>query len=98
VFELQEDDIEKLSKLCHIECTEKEKKKLRQNLSEILTYAAQLQEINTEGVAPCNSVLENRKNSLREDEIGDLLPRETFLNNAPSHTGGMIRVPPVIKF
>ena len=96
--ELQEKDIEKLSKLCRIHCTDEEKKKLRQNLSKILAHVAQLQEVNTEGVPACNQVLEDMSMVLRDDEVGDLLSRETFLNNAPAHTGGMIRVPPVIKF
>lgn len=96
--ELDEKDIEKLSKLCRIECTEQEKEKLRGNLSKILDYIAQLQEVDTDGVPPCNQVLEDMKNVTREDEASDLLPREKFLNNAPAHTGGMIRVPPVIKF
>ena len=36
-------------------------------------------------------------NVTREDVVGELLNREAFLANAPSHVGGMIRVPPVIK-
>jgi aspartyl-tRNA(Asn)/glutamyl-tRNA(Gln) amidotransferase subunit C len=35
---------------------------------------------------------------MREDKVGETLPRELFLANAPSHVGGLIRVPPVIKF
>lgn len=95
---LKESDIEKLSKLCRIECTEEEKKKLLGNLSKILDYMTQLQEVDTEGVPPCNNVLESMGTVWRDDEIGVLLPREKFLDNAPAHTGGMIRVPPVIKF
>lgn len=96
--DLQEKDIEKLSKLCRIECTEEEKKKLLGNLTKILDYVAQLQEVDTEGVQPCNHVLDGMGTVWREDEVGEVLPREKFLDNAPAHTGGMIRVPPVIKF
>ena len=96
--ELKEQDIEKLSKLCRIECTDEEKKTLQGNLSKILNYVAQLQEVDTEGVPPCNNVLESMGTVWRDDEVGTLLPREQFLENAPAHTGGMIRVPPVIKF
>lgn len=95
---LQESDIEKLSKLCRIECSEKEKEKLLANLKKILAYVTQLQEVDTTGVSPCNQVLQDMANVLRKDVSGDLLEREKFLNNAPAHTGGMIRVPPVIKF
>lgn len=96
--DLKESDIEKLSKLCRIECTEEEKKKLLGNLSKILDYMVQLQEVDTEGVPPCNNVLESIGTVWRDDEIGVLLERDKFLANAPAHTGGMIRVPPVIKF
>ncbi|MBS3904240.1 MAG: Asp-tRNA(Asn)/Glu-tRNA(Gln) amidotransferase subunit GatC [Simkania sp.] len=96
--DLSEEDIEKLSHLCRIACTPEEKEKLRANLSKILGYVDQLKEIDTTGVPPCNSVLEGMTNPLREDESCDTMSREVFLANAPAHVGGMIRVPPVIKF
>ncbi len=96
--ELSEEEIDKLSKLCRIACTTEEKAKLRGNLSKILGYVDQLRQVDTTGVPPCNTVLEETTNVMRDDEPGDLLPREVFLANAPAHVGGMIRVPPVIKF
>lgn len=93
-----EEDLQKLAKLCRIECSEEEKKKFLGSLSKILSYIEQLKEIDTEGVEPCTHVLEGMHNVMREDEVGELLPRELFLANAPAHIGGMIRVPPVIKF
>jgi len=35
---------------------------------------------------------------MREDLVVPTLTREEFLANAPAHVGGMVRVPPVIKF
>lgn len=96
--EFDEKELLKLIKLCRIECTEEEKKALHQQLAKILKYIELLQEVDTEGVKPCNCVLETLTNAMREDEIGDGLPRDLFLANAPAHVGGMIRVPPVIKF
>lgn len=96
-MEFDEKELTKLTKLCHIECTEEEKKALHQQLASILNYIEQLKEVDTEGVNPCHSVLEALTNVLREDEVADILPRELFLANAPAHVGGMIRVPPVIK-
>ena len=95
---MNENEIDKLIKLCRIACTEEEKKKLLGNLKNVLTYVEQLQAIDTEGVPPCNTVLEIEMHTMRDDEVGELLPRELFLANAPAHVGGMIRVPPVIKF
>lgn len=58
----------------------------------------QLNEIDTEGVAPCRFVSkEMLKNEMREDVLGEVLTREQFLSNAPDQIGGMIRIPPVLK-
>lgn len=92
-----EDDLNKLMKLSRIECTEEEKKNLYNSLSRVVSYIDQLQEVNTQGVAACNHVLEGMHNIMREDEVGSTLSRDVFLSNAPSHVGGMIRVPPIIK-
>jgi len=96
--ELTEEEIDKLSHLCRIACSAEEKAKLKANLSKILNYVDQLRQVDTKDVPPCNSVLEELKSVMRDDEPGDILPREVFLANAPAHVGGMIRVPPVIKF
>jgi aspartyl-tRNA(Asn)/glutamyl-tRNA(Gln) amidotransferase subunit C len=96
--DIDENELDKLAKLSRIEMTPEEKKKLLQNLSKILSYIELLSELDTEGVAPCNHIIETLHSVMREDEIGELLPRDVFLANSPSHVGGMIRVPPVIKF
>jgi aspartyl-tRNA(Asn)/glutamyl-tRNA(Gln) amidotransferase subunit C len=86
-----------LKQLSRIDCTEAEEEALLTDLSKILSYFEQLEELNTEGVPPCNNVLEDIANVMRDDEVGAVLPRAVFLANAPAHTGGMIRVPPVLK-
>ncbi len=93
---MEEKDFLKLTKLCRIECSEEEKKKLMERLKKVLVYVEQLKEVDTAGVTPCNHVLETVHNVMREDVVGETLPRDLFLSNAPAHTGGMIRVPPVI--
>lgn len=93
---LDQEEIKKLTELCRIECTEEEKKNLLKDLESILAYVDQLQEIDTEHTLPCNHVLADVANVMREDNVGETMPREVFLKNAPAHTGGLIRVPPVI--
>lgn len=94
---LDKETIRQLTRLCRIDCTEEEQESLLKDLKKIVDYIEQLQQINTEDVPPCNHVLEEMANVMREDVIGGVLDREAFLANAPSHIGGMIRVPPVIK-
>lgn len=95
--ELDKKAIKSLTQLSRIDCTEEEQESLLQDLKKILHYVEQLNEIDTTHVPPCNQVLEDMVNVMREDIVGPTLSRDVFLANAPSHVGGMIRVPPVIK-
>ncbi len=89
--------IQYLTRLSRIKCSEDEQESLLKDLRKILNYIEQLNEVNTENVAPCSHVLEGICNVMRDDVVDEILPRELFLANAPSHTGGMIRVPPILK-
>ena len=94
----EEKDLLKLSKLCHIQMDDKEKVKFLHSLNDILAYVQQLKELDTTSIPACHHVLENMTTVMRDDDIGETLPRETFLSNAPDQIGGMIRVPPILKF
>lgn len=96
--EFDETQLSHLMKLCRIDCSAEEKETLKDNLSKVLKYIELLQEVDTEGVKPCSSVQEGLQNVFREDTTEQTLTREEFLANAPAHVGGMVRVPPVIKF
>ncbi len=97
-MKLDDEEITHLSKLCRIHLNEKEKQDVKKKLKEVLSYIDTLSELDVEGVAPCNHVLENISTVLREDLEGSTLSREEFLANSPDHIGGMIKVPPIIKF
>jgi aspartyl-tRNA(Asn)/glutamyl-tRNA(Gln) amidotransferase subunit C len=86
-----------LTKLCRIECSQEEKEKLFEKLSNILSYMDLLGEVGTQDITPCNQVIETLNNIMREDKVGETLSREEFLANSPSHIGGMIKIPPVLK-
>lgn len=94
---MQEKDFIKLTKLCRISCSESEKAAFLNSLESILRYVEVLNEIPTDGVAPCYTVLETLANVTRPDLPEVALTREEFLANAPAHTGGMVRVPNVLK-
>lgn len=94
---MEESDFIKLTKLCRISCTDEEKVKFLKSLGNILKYIEALKEVNTDNVPPCNTVLETLSNVMRDDTPGAILSRDEFLANAPAHTGGMVRVPPVMK-
>lgn len=94
---LDKQTIAKLTKLSRINCSEQEQEAILNDLQKILQYMEQLQEINTENVPPCNHVLADMVNIERKDEVGSTLERKLFLSNAASHSGGYIRVPPILK-
>lgn len=96
--DLDEESLVNLTKLCRINCSTEELKTLLHNLRSILGYIDQLKEVDTENVSVCNHVSEVVETFMREDEVKESLDRETFLKNSPSHVGGMVRVPTVIKF
>ena len=93
---LTKETVERLSQLSRIHCSEEVLDSLLQDLDKIFEYFELLKEVDTEDVPPCNHVLEGMVNVMREDETSDTIPRKEFLDNSPSHTGGLIRVPPVI--
>ena len=94
---LNKETIKTLVTLSRIHCSEEEIEDLLRDLQKILSYVEQLDEVNTENVLPCNQVIQGICNVMREDEVKPTLPREIFLENAPSQIGGMIRIPPVLK-
>jgi len=92
---IDRDVVKKLTQLSRIECNEKERDELQVDLKNILVLFEELQQVDTEGVAPCNTVLEEISNVMREDAVGETLTREEFLVNCPS-IGGMVRVPTIL--
>lgn len=94
-----EEDLEKLNKLCRLgEATKEEKIAISKHLEKVLGYMELLSEVDTTDVPTCYQVGETQENVSRDDIVINTLPREQFLENAPSHVGGMIRVPTVINF
>lgn len=93
---IDKETIKKLTRLSRIQCNEEEQEKLVCDLKSILEYVEQLQEVDTGDLAPCDNVL-GTASQMREDIVGEILPRERFLENVPQVRAGMVMVPPVIK-
>ncbi|NGX45821.1 MAG: Glutamyl-tRNA(Gln) amidotransferase subunit C [Chlamydiae bacterium] len=94
---ISEDEFERLVRLCRIALSKDEKEKLQTNLKNIVGYIDALQSIDTTNVDPCVHVVEGHSLPLRADEVGPVLEREEFLANSPSHVGGMVKVPAIMK-
>ena len=89
--------ISKLEKLARLELGNTERKKIREDLNEILKMVEKLNDLDTEGVEPLVYVNEEKENVWRADEIKSGITREDALRNAPDQDGTFFKVPKVIK-
>ena len=89
-------DVERIATLAHLELTPDEKQTFTKQLADILTYAEQLQAIDTTGVVATAHV--NAHEAERDDQLRPCLPVEDALRNAPDGApdAGLFRVPRVI--
>jgi aspartyl-tRNA(Asn)/glutamyl-tRNA(Gln) amidotransferase subunit C len=89
-------EVEHIAELARLELTDEEKQRFRQQLSDILEYAARLQAINTNQTLPTASVLPPRS-VLRPDVPAPSLNVKEVLANAPQAEDDQFRVPPVLE-
>ncbi|WP_442597784.1 Asp-tRNA(Asn)/Glu-tRNA(Gln) amidotransferase subunit GatC [Neobacillus sp. D3-1R] len=90
------DEVKHVAHLARLAITEDETEKFTKQLDSIITFAEQLNELDTEGIEPTTHVL-NMKNILREDKAAKGLSREEVLKNAPDHQDGQFKVPSILE-
>ena len=88
--------IDKISRLAYLEFGEEEKEKIRQDLEQILTFVEKLRELDTENVEPL-VYLSDKTDVLREDRMIPTISNEEALLNAPEKSGRFFKVPKVIR-
>lgn len=89
------EEVEHIAALARLELTQEEKARYREQLSAILDYFAQLQELDTSDILPTANVLVGAS-PLRADESHPGLSLDTLLSNAPLVDIDQFRVPPVL--
>lgn len=89
-------EVEHIAHLARLELSAEEKNRFREQLSDILEYAARLQKVDTSGIPPTSSVLPPHS-VLRPDEPQPALPAADVLQNAPQSEKDQFRVPPVLE-
>ncbi|MDR3515641.1 MAG: Asp-tRNA(Asn)/Glu-tRNA(Gln) amidotransferase subunit GatC [Azospirillaceae bacterium] len=88
--------VAKIAHLARIKVPEADQDHLAQELSAILAFVAQLDEVDTEGVAPMTSVVEHALR-WRDDVIDDGGNVERVVSNAPEQVAGFYVVPKVVE-
>lgn len=87
--------VEKVAHLSRLSLTEEEAQLYAAQLNDVMETMEVLQQIDTDGVEPLAHVLPI-KNVLRADEVGESLPKEKVLANAPNEVDGMFSVPKIV--
>lgn len=93
---IDKDQVKHVAHLARLAITEDEAEMFQKNLDAIISYAEQLNELNTDDVEPTTHVLD-LKNVLRKDDPRQWLTNEEALKNAPDQKDGQIRVPSIIE-
>ncbi|MEK8132253.1 Asp-tRNA(Asn)/Glu-tRNA(Gln) amidotransferase subunit GatC [Paenibacillus filicis] len=89
-------DVEHVAALARLELSEQEKEKFAEQLSAILKYAEQLEQLDTDGIEPTSHAMP-LVNVLREDVVKPSLDIEQVMRNAPDEEDGQIKVPAVLE-
>ena len=90
------ENVKHVAHLARLAITDQEAEKFQKQLDAIVTFAEQLNELDTTNVKPTTHVL-TMKNVMREDVPETGLPVEEVLKNAPDHKDNQIRVPAVLE-
>ena len=90
-------DVERIATLARLELTEEEKALMTPQLSSVLAYAEQVQQVATSGVPPTSHTLESADTG-RDDVAQPSLPRDEALSQAPEAdlAHGLFKVPRVL--
>lgn len=79
---LTREQVAHIAELAKLKLTDEETERMTRQLSEILDYAARLNELDTAAIAPTASVIPNQ-NVMRPDKVTPSLTREEVMANAP---------------
>ena len=93
--EITKDQVKYVAHLARLTFTEEEVEVFAKDLGDIIGFAEQLNELDTDGIEETTHVLDI-SNVLRKDEVRESLSREDALKNAPSQQDGQVKVPKVI--
>jgi aspartyl-tRNA(Asn)/glutamyl-tRNA(Gln) amidotransferase subunit C len=95
------EDVERVAELAHLELKPEETGRMLGDLNAILDYVAELNELDTTGVAPLAQVSELEEalsaNAPRADQVQPSLDRAVVMAQAPETDQAFFKVPKVIE-
>lgn len=97
-MEITEDTVKHVATLSRLEFSNEEIGKFTEQMGDIINMAAQLQEVDTDGIEETVQVVD-RDTVFREDkpEHWEGQNRDTLMENVPEKANGFIKVPVIIE-
>jgi aspartyl-tRNA(Asn)/glutamyl-tRNA(Gln) amidotransferase subunit C len=95
-MKIDEGTVNKIAHLARLELSQEESTRMVQDLSKILDWMEQLNEVDTTGIEPLTHI-NQEVNIFREDVADNQLSRERGLRNAPLKNEAYFMVPKVIE-
>lgn len=89
------EDVARIARLARLELAPDEQDLFARQLADILAYARQVQDVNTDGVPPTSHALISAI-PMRDDEVRASLPRDDAQAAAPKAAAGLFKVPRVL--
>jgi aspartyl-tRNA(Asn)/glutamyl-tRNA(Gln) amidotransferase subunit C len=99
-IKVTQEEVQRVAELAHLELTPEESVRMQKDLNAILDYVAELNKLDTAGVAPLEQVSELSAagvSTLRGDTLEPSLPRDAVMAQAPETDGAFFKVPKVIE-
>lgn len=95
-MKLSREQVQHVALLARLELDEADIERFTTELNQILEHFERLNELDTSNVEPTSHVIP-MTNVFREDVVGEPLPREAVLANAPEAEDGCFKVPRVVE-
>jgi aspartyl-tRNA(Asn)/glutamyl-tRNA(Gln) amidotransferase subunit C len=95
-MKIDQASLQKIAHLARLNFDAQGAEKMSKDLSQVLDWVEQLQEVPTEGVTPLTSMT-TEINGFRTDVVGEQLTQEQAIKNAPKQENGFFTVPKVME-
>jgi aspartyl-tRNA(Asn)/glutamyl-tRNA(Gln) amidotransferase subunit C len=95
-MKIEQETLQKIAHLARLNFDAQEAEKMSADLSQVLNWVDQLQEVDTEGVEPLTN-MSAEVNVFRTDVIGTQLTQDEALKNSPQKENGFFTVPKVLE-
>lgn len=95
-MKIDKESIKKIAHLARLEFDQNSAEKMSNDMSQILDWVEQLNELDTTEVEPLTT-MSSEINDMREDKAGTHLDHQAGLKNAPKSDSDYFRVPKVLE-